>query len=92
MGVGIIDILIFVIFVVVVIGIGLWQSRGEEIHSEHGARDYFLAGRGLTLLKPLPKPVTLPVNESMDMQTDPRTKIFGILVIILTLTLYAIFW
>ena len=48
MGVGIIDILVFVIFVVVVIGIGLWQSRGEEIHGEHGARDYFLAGRGLT--------------------------------------------
>ena len=48
MGVGIIDILVFVIFVVVVIGIGLWQSRGEEVHGEHGARDYFLAGRGLT--------------------------------------------
>ncbi len=47
-GVGIIDIIVFVIFVVVVIGIGLWQSRGEEIHEEHGARDYFLAGRGLT--------------------------------------------
>jgi SSS family solute:Na+ symporter len=47
-GVGIIDILVFVIFVVVVIGIGLWQSRGEEIHGEHGAQDYFLAGRGLT--------------------------------------------
>jgi SSS family solute:Na+ symporter len=47
-GVGIIDIIVFVIFVVVVIGIGLWQSRGEEIHGEHGARDYFLAGRGLT--------------------------------------------
>jgi SSS family solute:Na+ symporter len=48
MGVGIIDILVFVIFVVVVIGIGLWQSRGEETRSEHGAQDYFLAGRGLT--------------------------------------------
>jgi SSS family solute:Na+ symporter len=47
-GVGIIDIIVFVIFVVAVIGIGLWQSRGEKIHSEHGARDYFLAGRGLT--------------------------------------------
>jgi SSS family solute:Na+ symporter len=47
-GVGIIDIIVFVIFVVVVIGIGLWQSRGEEIHGEHGAQDYFLAGRGLT--------------------------------------------
>ena len=48
MGVGIIDIIVFVIFVAAVIGIGLWQSRGEKIHSEHGAQDYFLAGRGLT--------------------------------------------
>jgi len=47
-GVGIIDIIVFVIFVAAVIGIGLWQSRNEEIHGEHGARDYFLAGRGLT--------------------------------------------
>jgi SSS family solute:Na+ symporter len=47
-GVGIIDILVFVIFVAGVIGIGLWQSRGEETRGEHGAQDYFLAGRGLT--------------------------------------------
>jgi SSS family solute:Na+ symporter len=47
-GVGIIDILVFVTFVVVVIGVGLWQSRGEETRGEHGAQDYFLAGRGLT--------------------------------------------
>jgi SSS family solute:Na+ symporter len=47
-GVGILDILVFVAFIVCVIGIGLWQSRGEEIHGEHGAQDYFLAGRGLT--------------------------------------------
>jgi len=45
---GIADILVFVVFVVAVIAIGLWKSRGEEIHSEHGAQDYFLAGRGLT--------------------------------------------
>ena len=48
MGVGIIDIAVFVIFVATVIGIGLWKSRSEEIDGEHGARDYFLAGRGLT--------------------------------------------
>jgi SSS family solute:Na+ symporter len=47
-GVGIIDILVFVLFVAAVIGVGLWKSRGEETHGEHGARDYFLAGRGLT--------------------------------------------
>jgi SSS family solute:Na+ symporter len=47
-GVGILDILVFVTFVVGVIGIGLWQSRGEETRGDHGAQDYFLAGRGLT--------------------------------------------
>jgi SSS family solute:Na+ symporter len=48
MGVGVIDILVFVVFVAAVIAIGLWQSRGEETRGEHGAQDYFLAGRGLT--------------------------------------------
>jgi SSS family solute:Na+ symporter len=48
MGVGIIDILVFALFVVAVIGIGLWQSRGEKARIEQGAQDYFLAGRGLT--------------------------------------------
>jgi len=45
---GAIDILVFVAFVVSVIAIGLWKSKGEATHSEHGAQDYFLAGRGLT--------------------------------------------
>jgi SSS family solute:Na+ symporter len=44
---GVADILVFVVFVVAVIFIGLWKSRGEETRSEHGAQDYFLAGRGL---------------------------------------------
>jgi len=45
---GVIDIIIFVVFVVTVIGAGLWASRTEETHGEHGAQDYFLAGRRLT--------------------------------------------
>jgi solute:Na+ symporter, SSS family len=45
--VGGLDILVFVALAVLVIGLGLWASRGEQTHSEHGARDYFLAGRGL---------------------------------------------
>jgi SSS family solute:Na+ symporter len=45
---GGLDIAVFVLFVVAVIAIGLWKSRGEETASEHGAQDYFLAGRGLT--------------------------------------------
>jgi SSS family solute:Na+ symporter len=42
-----IDILVFLAFVVTVITVGLYKSKGEELHSEHGAQDYFLAGRGL---------------------------------------------
>src|SRR5512139_851599 len=45
---GAVDILVFVAFVVSVIAIGLWKSKGEATHGEHGAQDYFLAGRGLT--------------------------------------------
>ena len=46
--IGVSDILVFIAFVVSVITIGLYKSTGEETHSEHGAQDYFLAGRGLT--------------------------------------------
>ena len=45
---GIIDIIVFVAFIITVIGVGLYKSKGEDTHSEHGASDYFLAGRGLT--------------------------------------------
>jgi SSS family solute:Na+ symporter len=41
------DIAIFAAFIVTVISVGLYKSTGEELHSEHGAQDYFLAGRGL---------------------------------------------
>jgi SSS family solute:Na+ symporter len=43
-----IDLIVLVAFIAMVIGIGLYKSKGEETHSEHGAADYFLAGRGLT--------------------------------------------
>lgn len=46
--IGAIDIVIFLVLASAVIGIGIWASRGEKTHSEHGAQDYFLAGRGLT--------------------------------------------
>jgi SSS family solute:Na+ symporter len=46
--IGITDIIVFIAFVASVIAIGLWKSKGEELRSEHGAQDYFLAGRGLT--------------------------------------------
>jgi SSS family solute:Na+ symporter len=43
-----IDIVVFVAFVAVVIGVGLYKSKGEATHGEHGAANYFLAGRGLS--------------------------------------------
>lgn len=45
---GMVDILVAVGFMAAVIVVGLWKSKGEETHSEHGAEDYFLAGRGLS--------------------------------------------
>jgi SSS family solute:Na+ symporter len=45
---GIIDIIVFVAFIIAVIGVGLYKSKGEDTHGEEGAADYFLAGRGLT--------------------------------------------
>lgn len=46
----------------------------------------------ITVLKPMAKPVDLPVNAAMDMTVDRRTKVFGAVVVALTLTLYVIFW
>jgi solute:Na+ symporter, SSS family len=46
----------------------------------------------ITLLKPMPKPVDLPVNASMDMRVDRGTKVFGGVVVALTLLLYVIYW
>ncbi|HRX86015.1 MAG TPA: sodium/solute symporter, partial [Phycisphaerae bacterium] len=45
---GGLDILVFIVLAVFVIGIGLYAVRGEKTHGEKGAQDYFLAGRGLT--------------------------------------------
>ena len=42
------EIILFVVAVVGVIGLGIWMSRDEDTHGDKGASDYFLAGRGLT--------------------------------------------
>jgi len=46
----------------------------------------------ITLLKPMPRPVDLPVNASMDMRVDRGTKVLGGFVVVLTLVLYVIYW
>ena len=44
---GIIDIVVFVLFIVTVLYVGLSKSKGGT-SDEAGAEDYFLAGRGLS--------------------------------------------
>ncbi len=41
------DLILFVVAVVGVIGFGIWKAR-DETSADTGASDYFLAGRGLT--------------------------------------------
>lgn len=42
------EIVLFILAVVGVIGLGIWKSRDEDLKGDRGATDYFLAGRGLT--------------------------------------------
>ncbi|KAA1261117.1 Sodium/glucose cotransporter [Rubripirellula obstinata] len=51
-----------------------------------------LAGIILTLVKPMKTPVVLPVNENIELETSQGAKVVGVVVVIATITLYAIFW
>jgi SSS family solute:Na+ symporter len=46
----------------------------------------------ITMSKPLPKPMTLPVREQFDMRPAPSVVWLGTTVIVVTLALYVIFW
>ncbi len=46
----------------------------------------------LTLIKPLPKPVTLPVREEMDLRTEPAVFIAGGAVILGVIAFFITFW
>ena len=46
----------------------------------------------MTLVNPLKKPVDLPVNEQMNMETSHGAKAFGVIVVLLTIALYVVFW
>ena len=43
-----IEVILFVVAVVGVIGLGIWKSQDEDLKGEKSASDYFLAGRGLS--------------------------------------------
>jgi SSS family solute:Na+ symporter len=46
----------------------------------------------LTWLKPLAKPVVLPTNTRIELESSPGAKKAGIAVVVITLILYGIFW
>jgi SSS family solute:Na+ symporter len=46
----------------------------------------------ITVTRPLPEPKLLPVREQFDMRSTPSVIWLGVLVIAVTLALYAIFW
>ncbi len=46
----------------------------------------------ITLVKPLPKPVELPSNTTIDLQSSQVAKVCGIGVVAVTIILYIIFW
>lgn len=51
-----------------------------------------LLGIIITIAKPLPKPVDLPVNDQIDLTSSGGAKVLGGAVIVLTIVLYAMFW
>jgi SSS family solute:Na+ symporter len=46
----------------------------------------------LTILRPRPEPLVLPVQTKLDLQPSPAALAFGMVVVGVTLTLYAFFW
>lgn len=46
----------------------------------------------MTLVNPLKKPVELPINSEMDLRSSRVAQLFGVLVIAITIVLYALFW
>ena len=46
LGMGVIDIVVFVAFIAAVLFVGIWKSRTKN--KDQNAQDFFLAGRGLT--------------------------------------------
>jgi solute:Na+ symporter, SSS family len=46
----------------------------------------------MRLAMPLDKPVQLPINENMNLESSPIAKFFGGVVVVLTIILYIVFW
>lgn len=77
-----------------IVGQGWWYAP-EIAFLDRMALCFFivvLMGIIITIVKPMPKPVVLPVNDQIELTTSPGAKIMGGLVVLATIALYAIFW
>ncbi len=46
----------------------------------------------ITILRPLDKPIEMPVKTKIDLQSSRTALVFGMVVVVATLALYAYFW
>ena len=51
-----------------------------------------IAGVLVTLIKPMPEPVVLPVNDKIELESSQGAKLLGACVVIATIALYIVFW
>ncbi len=73
---------------------GWWYSN-EMAFLDRMALCFFLVmlvGTLITIFKPLRTPVVMPENKDIELTTSPGAKMVGILVVVLTIALYAVFW
>jgi SSS family solute:Na+ symporter len=73
---------------------GLWYAD-QIAFLDRMAICFFIvltAGIVLTLVKPMAKPVVMPENKEISLETSTGAKYCGIAVIVATIFLYAIFW
>ncbi|MCP5532072.1 MAG: hypothetical protein H7A49_08290 [Akkermansiaceae bacterium] len=72
-----------------------WWYSGEIAFLDRMAICFFiviLLGVVITLVAPLRKPVELPVNDQIELTSSKSAKIVGVVVVVLTVLLYAKFW
>lgn len=72
-----------------------WWFASEIAFLDRMAICFFIViimGIVITILKPMAKPVELPVNDQIELTTSTGAKIVGGIVVVLTIALYAVFW
>jgi SSS family solute:Na+ symporter len=77
-----------------IVSSGLWYAD-QIAFLDRMAICFFIvlaAGIVLTLVAPMKTPVTLPVNDQIELKTSSGAKAVGVVVVLATIVLYYIFW